>query len=80
MFVGKLGTFVAFGVKVSRMIDNCSFNLGEFYVKMGKTNRKLRNFNNAESLFYIISDIETVVYESAHFQYKNLSDRYSNNM
>ena len=41
---------------------------------------KLWNFNNAESLFYIISDIETVVYESAHFQYKNLSDRYSNNM
>lgn len=44
------------------------------------TNLKLWNFNNAESLFYIISDIETVVYESAHFQYKNLSDRYSNNM
>lgn len=43
-------------------------------------NRKLWNFNNAESLFYIISDIETVVYESAHFQYKNLSGRYSNNM
>ena len=41
---------------------------------------KLWNFNNAESLFYIISDIETVVYESVHFQYKNLSDRYSNNM
>ena len=34
MFVGKLGTFVALGVKGSRMIDNCSFNLGEFYVKM----------------------------------------------
>ena len=36
MFVGKLGTFVALGVRGSRMIDNCSFNLGEFYVKMGK--------------------------------------------
>ena len=32
--MGKLGTFVALGVKGSRMIDNCSFNLGEFYVKM----------------------------------------------
>ena len=39
MFVGKLGTFVALGVRGSGMIDNCSFNLGEFYVKMGKTNR-----------------------------------------
>ena len=36
-----MGTFVALGVKGSRMIDNCSFNLGEFYVKMGKTNRNL---------------------------------------
>ena len=43
----KLGTFVALGVKGSRMIDNCSFNLGEFYVKMGKTNRNLwRDFMN----------------------------------
>jgi hypothetical protein len=41
MFVGKLGTFVALGVRGSRMIDNYSFNLGEFYVKMGKTNRNL---------------------------------------
>lgn len=40
MFVGKLGTFVALGVMGSGMIENCSFNLGEFYVKMGKTNRK----------------------------------------
>ena len=24
----------------SGMIENCSFNLGEFYVKMGKKNRK----------------------------------------
>ena len=37
--MGKLGTFVALGVKGSRMIENRSFNLGEFYVKMGKTNR-----------------------------------------
>ena len=44
MFVGKLGTFVALGVKGSRMIDNCSFNLGEFYVKMNKTNRNLQNY------------------------------------
>ena len=40
MFVGKLGTFVALGVRGSGMIENCSFNLGEFYVKMGKKNRK----------------------------------------
>ena len=39
MFVGKLGTFVALGVRGSRMIENRSFNLDEFYVKMGKTNR-----------------------------------------
>ncbi len=39
--MGKLGTFVALGVRESRMIDNCSFNLGEFYVKMEKMNRKL---------------------------------------
>ena len=37
MFVGKLGTFVALGVWGSGMIENCSINLGEFYVKMGKT-------------------------------------------
>ena len=37
--MGKLGTFVALGVRGSRMIENCSINLGEFYVKMGKTNR-----------------------------------------
>lgn len=37
--MGKLGTFVALGVRGSGMIENCSFNLGEFYVKMGKTNR-----------------------------------------
>ena len=47
MFVGKLGTFVALGVRGSGMIENCSFNLGEFYVKMGKTNRNLwRDFLN----------------------------------
>ena len=37
--MGKLGTFVALGVRGSGMIVNGSFNLGEFYVKMGKTNR-----------------------------------------
>ena len=41
MFVGKFGTFVALGVRGSRMIENYSFNLGEFYVKMGKTNQNL---------------------------------------
>ena len=40
MFVGKLGTFVALGVRESGMIENRSFNLGEFYAKMEKTNRK----------------------------------------
>ena len=40
MFEGELGTFVALGVRGSRMIDNCSFNLGEFYAKMEK-NRKI---------------------------------------
>ena len=40
MFVGRLGTFVALGVR-GRKINNCSFNLGEFYVKMSKTNRGL---------------------------------------
>ena len=39
MFDIKLGTFVALGVRGSRMIENCSINLGEFYVKMGKKNR-----------------------------------------
>ena len=34
--MSKLDTFVALGVRGSRMIDNCSFNLGEFYVKMEK--------------------------------------------
>ena len=32
--MGKLGTFVALGVGGSGMIENRSFNLGEFYVKM----------------------------------------------
>ena len=36
--MSEFGTFVALGVRGSRMIDNCSFNLGEFYVKMEKTN------------------------------------------
>ena len=47
MFDIKLGTFVALGVRGSGIIENCSFNLGEFYVKMGKTNRNLwRDFLN----------------------------------
>jgi len=36
MFDMKLGTFVALGVRGRRMIVNWSFNLVEFYVKMGK--------------------------------------------
>ena len=53
MFVGKLGTFVALGVRGSGMIDNCSFNLGEFYVKMGKTNRNFWRYMemNKEQLY-----------------------------
>ena len=39
--MGKLGTFVALGVRGRGMIENRSFNLGKFYVKMGKTNRDL---------------------------------------
>ena len=39
MFLGKLGTFVALGVR--GMIENRSFNLVEFCVIMGKTNRNL---------------------------------------
>ena len=47
MFVGKLGTFVALGVRGRGVIENRSFNLVEFYVKMGKTNRNLwRDFLN----------------------------------
>ena len=41
MFLGELGTFVALGVRGRGMIENRSFNLVEFYVKMGKTNRSL---------------------------------------
>lgn len=41
MFDIKLGTFVALGVRGRGMIENRSFNLVEFYVKMGKTNRSL---------------------------------------
>ena len=55
MFVSKLGTFVALGVRGSRMIDNCSFNLGEFYVKMGKTNRNFVERFLELSLFYGLS-------------------------
>ena len=39
MFVGKLGTFEALGVRGSGMIENRSFNLVEFYVKIGRINR-----------------------------------------
>ena len=52
MFVGKLGTFVALGVRGSGMIDNCSFNLGEFYVKMGKTNLEFVERFPELSLFF----------------------------
>ena len=41
MFLGKLSTFVALGVRGRGMIENRSFNLVEFCVIMGKTNRKL---------------------------------------
>ena len=45
--MGKLGTFVALGVRGSRMIENRSFNLVKFYVKMDKINRNLwRDFLN----------------------------------
>ena len=37
----QVGHFVALGVRGSGMIENCSFNLGEFYVKMEKMNRDL---------------------------------------
>ena len=37
--MSKLGTFVALGVRGSGMIEDRSFNLGEFYVKMEKKNR-----------------------------------------
>ena len=35
MVEGELGTFVALDVWGSRMIENRSFNLVEFYVKYG---------------------------------------------
>ncbi len=41
MFDIKLGTFVALGVRGSRMIENRRFNLVEFYVKMEKMNWEL---------------------------------------
>ena len=40
----QVGHFCGTWCQGSRMIDNCSFNLGEFYVKMGKTNRNLQNY------------------------------------
>ena len=39
--LGELGTFVALGVRGRGMIENRSFNLVEFCVIMGKTNRDL---------------------------------------
>lgn len=62
MFVGKLGTFVALGVRGSGMIENCSFNLGEFYVKMGKTNRKLRR-EIVMALFLLITYIVILIFQ-----------------
>ena len=62
MFVGKLGTFVALGVRGSGMIDNCSFNLGEFYVKMGKTNRDLRR-EIVMALFLLITYIVILIFQ-----------------
>ena len=41
MVEGELGTFVALGVRGRGMIENRSFNLVEFCVIMGKTNRNL---------------------------------------
>lgn len=41
MVEGELGTFVALGVRGRGMIENMSFNLVEFCVIMGKTNRDL---------------------------------------
>lgn len=62
MFVSKLGTFVALGVRGSGMIDNCSFNLGEFYVKMGKTNRNLRR-EIVMALFLLITYIVILIFQ-----------------
>lgn len=50
--MGKLGTFVALGVRGRGMIENRSFNLGKFYVNMyilieisnsSEENKNLRN-------------------------------------
>ena len=60
--MSKLGTFVALGVRESRMIDNCSFNLGEFYVKMGKTNRNLRR-EIVMALFLLITYIVILIFQ-----------------
>lgn len=60
--MSKLGTFVALGVRGSRMIDNCSFNLGEFYVKMGKTNRNLRR-EIVMALFLLITYIVILIFQ-----------------
>ena len=60
--MGKLGTFVALGVRGSGMIENCSFNLGEFYVKMGKTNRNLRR-EIVMALFLLITYIVILIFQ-----------------
>ena len=60
--MSKLGTFVALGVRGSGMIDNCSFNLGEFYVKMGKTNRNLRR-EIVMALFLLITYIVILIFQ-----------------
>ena len=62
MFDIKLGTFVALGVRGSGMIENCSFNLGEFYVKMGKTNRNLRR-EIVRALFLLITYIVILIFQ-----------------
>lgn len=38
---GEVGHFCGTWCQGSEIIENRSFNLGEFYVKMGKTNRNL---------------------------------------
>ena len=38
---GEVGHFLGTRCQGSEIIENRSFNLGEFYVKMGKTNRNL---------------------------------------
>ena len=42
---GEVGHFCGTWCQGSEIIENRSFNLGEFYVKMGKTNRKLWRYS-----------------------------------